>query len=276
MQKNHTFNTTMVLLAAFIAGCSTVPQSNAMLEQARSQYRTAQENPQTRELAPSEFKLASDSLERANQSFTQNEPASKVDHLAYLAKQRMAIAQETATRKAAELAVANAALSRDAIRLAERTNEADAAQREAANAQARNSQLEAQLKELNAKKTQRGMVITIGDVLFDTNQAQLKLEGFNSIDKLVDFLNQNSKIQALVEGFTDSIGSKAGNENLSNRRANAVRIALIERGISSSRVSANGYGEAFPVAGNESARGRKLNRRVEIVLSDESGNIAPR
>ena len=306
----RTLGLAIAVLAA-LAACSTMPASNAMLDQARSDYRAAQDNPQARNLAPSELKLAGDSLARANDAFTRNDAPAVVDHLAYLAKQSVAIAQQTATQKAAELAVTNAGLARDRLRLAARTNEADAAnraadtallqsqeakrqtelaqrqtdvaqrqadasKRDASDAQVRNSQLEAQLNELNAKKTDRGMVITIGDVLFDTNKAQLKSGGLRSIDKLVGFLNQYPQRKALVEGFTDSTGSEATNEELSGRRADAVRNALLDRGVGGTRIAARGYGEAFPVAGNESSGGRQLNRRVEIILSDDSGNIAPR
>jgi len=80
----------------------------------------------------------------------------------------------------------------------------------------------------------------------------------------------------LVEGFTDSTGSDSYNQELSDRRANAVRMALIDMGISSDRVTTHGYGEAFPVGGNDTAAGRQSNRRVEIIISDSKGNIAPR
>src|SRR5450759_2719451 len=138
------------------------------------------------------------------------------------------------------------------------------------------AQPEMQLKELNAKKTERGLVITLGDVLFSTNKAQLKPGGMRNVQKLADFLKQYPQHKVLVEGYTDSTGSNSLNQELSDRRDNAVRTALIDMGISSDRVTTRGYGEAFPVAGNDTAASRQLNRRVEIILSDENGNIAPR
>jgi outer membrane protein OmpA-like peptidoglycan-associated protein len=214
----------------------------------------------------------------------------QVDHLAYLARQRVAIAQATSGQKGAEAAVARADTVRDKVRLAARTNEADSANRQAADAtlmandaqrlaaetQARNAQLEAQINGLNAKKTDRGLVMTIGDVLFDTDRAQLKEGGLRSIDKLADFLKAYPQRTALVEGYTDSTGSEAHNEALSSRRATSVRAALLERGVGGDRVSMKGYGEAYPVAGNDSSGGRQLNRRVEIVLSDEAGRTVSR
>ncbi|MDO9075215.1 MAG: OmpA family protein [Rubrivivax sp.] len=154
--------------------------------------------------------------------------------------------------------------------------QAAAAQQDAQAAQQRNLMLEEQLRDLNAKKTNRGMVITIGDVLFDTGRAELKSGGMRNMDKLVSFLQNNPKRRAQVEGFTDSVGGESMNQELSARRADAVRSALVSRGIAADRIGTQGYGEAFPVAGNDSAGGRQMNRRVEIVLSDDSGVVAPR
>lgn len=149
-------------------------------------------------------------------------------------------------------------------------------QQEAQAALARNAALEEQLRELNAKKTSRGMVITIGDVLFDTGRAELKPGALRGMDKLVSFLQTYPKRRAQIEGFTDSVGGEGMNQQLSARRAEAVRAALVSRGIDGARIGTQGYGESYPVAGNDSAGGRQMNRRVEIVLSDDSGVVAPR
>jgi outer membrane protein OmpA-like peptidoglycan-associated protein len=94
--------------------------------------------------------------------------------------------------------------------------------------------------------------------------------------KLADVLQQNPQRMALAEGFTDSVGTNAYNQALSERRSDAVRSALHGMGVSRDRISSRGYGESFPVAGNHTADERRLNRRVEIILSDDSGKIAPR
>jgi outer membrane protein OmpA-like peptidoglycan-associated protein len=296
--NKHTpvFSMTLIALAA-LAACSTVPPTNAMLEQARSEYRVADADPQVRSLASGELKQASDALARADAAFAAHDKSVEVDHFAYIAKQRIAIAEETARQKSAEAQVANANATRDSIRLAARTDEADAAKRAAAgaqlqsqasqrqaaasqlqasDAQVRNAQLEAQLRDMNAKKTDRGMVVTIGDVLFDTDKSLLKAGGMRNVEKLAGFFKQYPQRKALVEGFTDSTGSEGHNQELSGQRANAVRSALVDMGVDSARIATHGYGEAFPVAGNDSSSGRQLNRRVEIVLSDDSGVIAPR
>jgi outer membrane protein OmpA-like peptidoglycan-associated protein len=321
-----------LVAAAVLAGCSSVPERNARLEEARSDYQAAQANPQARELASAELRQAGDALNLANESWARHDDSAQVDHLAYLAKQRVAMAQEAANRKGAQASVAEAGAMRDRMRLAARTREADAAQtsaviaqrdaqasqrqseasqrdaeasqrqsalsqqqanaaqQQAANAQmqaaasqqqagdaeSRNRALQAQLRDLNAKKTERGLVITIGDVLFDTDRAELKSGGMRSVDKLVGFLKEYPQRRALVEGFTDSTGSEGHNQDLSGRRADAVRSALVGGGVGGERVTTRGYGDAFPVAGNDSAGGRQMNRRVEIILSDETGNITPR
>ncbi len=134
----------------------------------------------------------------------------------------------------------------------------------------------AELLALNAQKTDRGMVITLGDVLFNTDQAQLKPDGTRNVQKLGDFLIKYPQDRVSVEGHTDSVGSNSYNQDLSDRRAYSVRTALTDMGISIDRVATHGYGEEFPVASNNNAESRQLNRRVEIILSDADGKITPR
>jgi outer membrane protein OmpA-like peptidoglycan-associated protein len=290
----------VVLLAA----CSTTPTTTSMLDQARADFVAANNNPAVSSYAPLEFKQASDALDQANTAAARREDLATIDRLAYLAKQRIATAQEVARAKAAESEIANAGRERDQVRLDARTAEADRAKREAAAAQAqaataqqqaataqqqamdaqeqtrqmqaRTAQLELILVELQAKKTERGMVITIGDVLFATNQAELTAGGMSALRKLADVMAQNPDRTVLVEGFTDSTGSSAHNQELSQRRANTVAMALASMGVPRDRIAMRAYGEAFPVAPNDSATNRQLNRRVEIVLSNEGASIPPR
>ncbi|MGA9031360.1 MAG: OmpA family protein [Sulfuricaulis sp.] len=308
--QNYRFFSTALLAIATLAGCASVPE-NSLLNEARNDYRAAQNNPQVINLAPNELKQAGDALAKANDASIKKEDAAVVTHLAYLAKQRAAIAQEAAKQKEAEINVTNAAAERSTIRLEARTVEANKArqsaeasqesaaesqrqaeasqqqavtsqqqsemsQQQARDAEMRTSQLETQLKELNAKKTERGLVITLGDVLFDTNKAQLKSGSTRSMQKLADFLKQYPQRKARIEGYTDSTGSADYNQALSDRRAKAVRTSLVDMGISNDRISTQGYGEESPVASNDTAAGRQLNRRVEIVLSDDNGNFSLR
>ena len=298
-------------IVALMSACASTPTTTSLLESTRNEYRQLELNPNSTSFAQVEMKQASDAMREANLSAERRESAEKVDKQAYLARQKIALTDEVIKKKVAESDVAAAAKERDFIRLNQRTNEAnqananaqqsqlnaqmaqaDAAQAQrtaadaqratddarakTAEAQARNAALEAQLADLAAKKTERGMVITLGDVLFGTGQSTLTPDGMRSAQKLADVLKQNTARTVLVEGFTDSTGSAAFNQELSSRRAAAVRDALMQMGVAANRVNVRGYGEAYPVSGNDSAAGRQLNRRVEIVLSDDTGAIKPR
>jgi outer membrane protein OmpA-like peptidoglycan-associated protein len=154
--------------------------------------------------------------------------------------------------------------------------EAEKARREAAAAEARTKKLEAQISDLEARQTERGLVLTLGDVLFDTGKSELKAGAQSTIDKLAAFLQEYTNRKVQIEGFTDSVGVDEYNLGLSIRRAEAVRNALNDRGIEFERIKYRGYGEAFPVASNDTNAGRQRNRRVEIIISDENGQIIER
>jgi outer membrane protein OmpA-like peptidoglycan-associated protein len=288
--KKIIFTPTLLVIAALLTACNSMPTSTSMLDQTRNDYQSAQSNPKVASYAPLEMKQASDAMAKANAAAANNDSTEEIDKLAYLAKQKIALTQEVAKQKSAEADVAKSGTERDKMRLDQRTREADQsrtaaniargdaayAQQQTRDAQARNANLEAQLAELSAKKTERGMVITLGDVLFATDQARLNPEGQRTVQKLAQVLTQNPQRTVLIEGFTDSTGSSAHNQALSERRADAVQLGLLEQGIARNRIAIHGYGEAHPVAGNESTTDRQLNRRVEIVLSEDDGKIRPR
>lgn len=302
--KHLQLSAIVLAVAALVGGCSSVPTSTSLLGETRSDYLAAQGNPDIARYAALEMKQADQAMEQADAAANDRDSANKVDKLAYLAKQKIALTQEVASRKSAEASIADAAKERDQIRLDQRTNEADqananaeqarasadqatlatqiaqnetaAAQRNAMEAQARAAQLEAQLADLAAKKTERGLVITLGDVLFGTNVARLSPDGMRKAQKLADVLQQNPQRTVLVEGHTDSTGTASYNQELSERRANSVRSALLEMGVGRERVTVHGYGQDYPVAGNGTAQDRQLNRRVEIVISDAAGAITKR
>jgi outer membrane protein OmpA-like peptidoglycan-associated protein len=287
----------LIAVAILLSACSSVPTSTSLLSQAHSDYLAAQENPNVARYAPVEMKQASAALEQADAAASDRANAEKVDKLAYLAKQKIALTQELAQQKSAEASIAASTRERDQMRLDQRTNEADQAhaaadrarqdtqlaqgraadaQRQTQDALARNAQLESQLADLAAKKTDRGLVITLGDVLFGSDQSHLTQNGMRTAQKLADVLQQNPQRTVLVEGFTDSTGGAGYNQQLSERRATAVRSALQDMGIALDRIAVRGYGEGYPVAANDTMQNRQMNRRVEIVLSDASGKIAPR
>lgn len=294
----------LLAIAVLVGACSSMPKTTSLLDQTRSDYVIAQNNPNVANYAPSEMKQAGDALAQANDAAIKNESMEKIDKLAYLARQKIATTQEVAKQRVAEAEVANAGKERNQIRLDQRTMEANQAkananqanaiadqsrlaaqvaqsetveaQRQTQDAQVRAAKLEKQLADLAAKQTERGMVITIGDVLFGTDQARLNPEGIRTTQKLADVLQQNPQRTVLIEGFTDSTGSAEHNQDLSERRASAVRSALQLAGVNRDRIAIRGYGMSYPVAANDTAANRQLNRRVEIVLSDATGKIAPR
>lgn len=135
--------------------------------------------------------------------------------------------------------------------------------------QAKNAALARELAELKATQTDRGLVLTVGDVLFATGKADVAAGAQRSIDKLADFLKQNPKRNLLIEGHTDNTGPEDFNLKLSQQRADAVRDALASRGVASDRITTKGYGPKYPAVGNDSAAGRQQNRRVEVVVLNE-------
>jgi len=295
--KNSFLKPAVLASAILLAACSSTPTTTPTLDQARADFVSANNNPQVSTYAPMEFRDASAALDAANTAAAKKESLEDIDRLAYVAKQKIATAQEVARAKAAEANIANASMERNAVRLEARTAEAERAKREAEAAQAaamsaqqqanaaaeqnralaeRAAKLEAMLTELHAKQTERGMVVTIGDVLFATNEANLTPNGTSTLRKLAEVMQQNPERTVLVEGFTDSTGSSSYNQDLSQRRANAVATALAEMGVARQRIATKAYGEAFPVAGNDSASNRQLNRRVEIVLSNGNAPIPQR
>lgn len=322
----------LTTLAAALAACGSVPERNVALDQARTRLDSARREPALVQNAPEALQRAQGAIDRADKARRDGEPTATVDHLAYLAQQRITIAQEAAASQQAQAVAAGASAESDRMRLALRTQEADTAQRqlnaserenarqgadlaqadrnaqadqarlaqadrEAQANQARLAQadrdaqanqarlarrdervegLEQQLKDLNAKKTERGIVVTLGDMLFDTGQARLQPEGARSMARLADFMKRNPQRQAAIDGYTDDVGSEASNQALSDRRAQAVQSALVGLGVEPARLRAQGHGESSPIAPNTSAGGRQSNRRVEIVFAAEAGDLLAR
>jgi OOP family OmpA-OmpF porin len=147
--------------------------------------------------------------------------------------------------------------------------EAEKAKTETEKARAENEQLMKELSELKGKQTDRGIVLTIGDVLFETGKADLSPRANVSIAKLALFLTNHPTRNLSIEGHTDSVGSDAYNDALSQKRAEAVKAVLVLKGVSSERIVTKGLGKRYPVASNSTAQGRQLNRRVEVVILNE-------
>jgi outer membrane protein OmpA-like peptidoglycan-associated protein len=129
-----------------------------------------------------------------------------------------------------------------------------------------------ELAKLMVRQTDRGVIVTLGDVLFATGIAALSPKADDNVDKLVEFMNKYQRVNVLIEGYTDSVGNKKMNLALSRKRANAVKAKLVAKGINPERITTKGYGEKYPIAGNDKIDGRKQNRRVEVLLLREGVN----
>jgi outer membrane protein OmpA-like peptidoglycan-associated protein len=186
---------------------------------------------------------------------------------AAVAQARMAQAQSEAARNQALSAQSQA----DAAR-----NDAQNAQAQLTASQAESQRLAKELEDMQAKQTSRGVVLTLGDVLFDTGKSELKSGAQRSIDQLAQFLTEHPERRVQIEGFTDSQGTDEYNMQLSQRRAESVASAIMRRGVEADRVRALGYGEEYPVASNDNSGSRQMNRRVEIIVSNDDRAIPNR
>ena len=184
------------------------------------------------------------------------------------ANARARVAQADAQDQRREAADAN---DRTAVALASADDQrvaATAARAANAEAQAGAVELQRQIDALNARATDRGLVITLGDVMFDSGAATLRSSGDSHLDRLAGFLNRYPLRTARIEGYTDSVGTDDYNLALSQRRADAVKSYLVNKGVAAERVTTDGKGKSAPVASNQSSAGRQQNRRVEVILAD--------
>ena len=188
-------------------------------------------------------------------AMTEAERAAKAKKEAEEARSLAAAETEQATRAKAEAEQARMAARAEAERAARAKSAAD--------------QLMRELSDLKAKQTERGIVLTIGDVLFATGKADLSSDALRSVDKLADFLQKYPNRNVLIEGQTDSVGSDEFNLTLSQKRADSVKETLTSRGIGEGRIATKGYGKKYPVASNDTAAGKQQNRRVEVIILNE-------
>ncbi|MDB5818555.1 MAG: flagellar motor protein MotB [Rhizobacter sp.] len=278
-----------IAAACLLAACASAPKSTPQLDQARAAYSSASNDASVVAAAPADLRRGQEALQQAEAAQRDGKKPEEVDHYAYLANQRIASAQQAAALSRAEQSVTASSAERDRIVLAARTREADAqrnnadmarrqaddqaraadmARQNAAASNSRANDLQRQLAELNAKQTSKGMVMTLGDVLFDTGRSTLNPGAGRTIDQLATFLKDNPDRTVRIEGYTDNTGSLQLNQNLSQQRAESVKSALLTRGIGGDRINTQGFGPSSPVATNATEAGRQQNRRIEIVISN--------
>jgi outer membrane protein OmpA-like peptidoglycan-associated protein len=251
--------------SVLLAACAAAPVKPDGAAEARSKLTQLQSDPNLASRAPQAMKEADTAVSAAEQPQADQELAA---YKVYLADRKVAIARAQAETTFAEDQRAALSAQRESGRLDARTREADAAHLAVANSQQLAAELQRRIDALQAKPTDRGLVVTLGDVLFDTGKAGLKAGATSNLNKLVAFLNQYPDRTVVIEGYTDSVGGEDYNQGLSERRADAVKSYLAAQGIGAIRLSALGKGESDPVAGNDSTAGRQQNRRVEVIISN--------
>jgi outer membrane protein OmpA-like peptidoglycan-associated protein len=234
-----------------MTGCAQRPAS---LDQAQTALQTARTDQDVASYAAAELDAAQTQLQSANQAWESGEGAIEAAHRADLATSQVEVARAAAQSRKSQAEVAELGGQRDKVL------------RQAAEAQV--DTLQQQLASLQAQQTERGIVLTVGDVLFDVGQATLKPGAVNEIVRLAQFLQENPERKVRIEGHTDSTGAITTNLVLSQRRAEAVADTLVAAGVPRSRIVATGLGPDFPVASNATAAGRQQNRRVEVVIED--------
>ena len=227
--------------------------------EAATAEKAKKEAEQSRALALSEAEKAERSKKEAEQSralaFAEAEKAERSKKEAEQSRALAFAEAEKAERSKSEAEQARLRATAEAER-AEKTK-------------AETAQLLKEFSELKAQQTERGVVLTMGDVLFAFGQSTLLSGGIRNVEKVADFLQKNPTRNILIEGYTDSVGSDDFNLTLSGKRADAVKEQLVANGISPDRITTKGYGKQFPVADNDSAGGRQLNRRVEVLILNE-------
>lgn len=277
-----TLITVPLIMLSILTGCSSNPAAEEVkqLQSELSQLESLQES---RDLAPLAVDNAEEAIEKVRSLSKDGADRDVIDHHVYLAEKKIEIAKAEIKNKKAEKVVENAGERRREILLSAREQEVQKARSKADSAEARAASLESyaqemkeradkladQVNNLQTQQTDRGLILTLGDVLFETDKSKVKAGSEKTLRKVADFLKQYPEREVVVEGFTDSRGPEDYNKELSKERAKSVEDILLNYGVDSQRIRIKGYGEEYPVANNSTASGRLQNRRVEIVLSQE-------
>ncbi len=243
--------TGVVLASALIVGvgCAS-PRNPAKYEEARATVEAAREAG-VAEADSLDYRESLRHLAEAEKLLADRDSQELIDHQSEMAR---LYATTAVARAEAEVASAEAEAKLG------RARDSTAVTRFAVERAIRNAQT------VNAKQTARGLVLTLGGVLFAFDSAELTPEARTSVARVAGFLIALENRDALVEGHADNTGRADYNLELSARRAGSIRDALVEFGVAESRLRADGYGSNFPVASNDTAEGREKNRRVEIVI----------
>jgi len=296
----------LVLVVFFLAGCGPSQKeimAKDQVERAKQAFAQAKANPNVEAYAPMQLQEAGIAVQAAEKA-EKEEQTDDMLQLGYIAERKIQYAVTVADGKVAERDIdklnvekaqmiarkqtleagiakgeaekAQAAAAVEATRAAKAKQEAEqarlAAQAEtakAAKAKAEADQLMKELADLKAQQTERGIVLTIGDVLFATGKADLSPDAYKSVARLAEFLKKYPNRNVLIEGHTDSVGKDDYNLALSQKRADSVKAQLVGDGIEASRITTVGYGKKYPVASNDTKAGKAQNRRVDVIILNE-------
>lgn len=272
-------NTKKLLLAALIsstlAGCASTPETAGEVEALRSEYTMLSSRPDAVRSASLSLQEAEVVLEKAERAVERGADSKEIEHLTYITEKKLEIVKAKIAESEAEEYVANAELARKDFQIQRKEQELKQVQREKQLAiaavqkmAAEADKLQSDLAEVKAKQSERGLVLTLSDILFETNNAEIASGAERSLSKIAEFLNKYPKQSIVVEGHTDSTGTSSYNQDLSERRAASVREKIVSKGVDGNRINSIGKGEEYPVASNDNSAGRQQNRRVEIVVKN--------
>lgn len=255
------------LSCATLVGCAS-PDAERALSEATVRYAAVREDSDVLRSAPKDVVRAGESLARAERFASYLGASADVEHYAYLSQRYAEIARLHAELQRSEERASRLRMERDRLRAA--LHEASLL-----SAQQQDRWLHDQMLSLAASETDRGLVMSLSDVLFQSGSTQLAPSANRTLISLARFLQLNPQRIIRIEGYTDNRGDAQANLALSEARAQAVAQMLVDLGVDGTRIEAVGYGEQHPLTENASERGRAQNRRVEIVLSDGQGRLAP-
>lgn len=289
--KHSTVYSGLVLSSLVLAACVTDPTTPLGADAARNKLDALQSDPNLAPRARVEIREAEAAVLVAEEPLPESDLELGV-HRVYMADQKISIAEAKANTRWAEDQRAQLSEQTESARLRARTLEAEKARADAISARdtanaaelseaaatalatQQQEEYQRQIEALEAKVTERGVVLTLGDVLFATGSSDLQSGNNQNLDKLVSFLKRYPDQGVQVEGHTDNVGSAAFNLALSQRRADSVSSYLTQNDIEARRVTTRGIGMGQPVATNDTATGRQQNRRVEIIIDNPSQGLS--
>jgi len=288
-----------VIVAAVLAGgCAATGEDEIeALQTAQREYAEAQRTPRIEEFASGSLRQAEENLRRAESLAEESGDLDEIEHYSFLAQRHVEIAEARLNRGLIQQEIESTDQRRQELMLHAQRRRTEQSRGQASEAEQRAEEAEArlalteqeleqtqqaaqglaaELEELQVQQEERGTVFTLSDVVFDVDSDALNEGGQRSIARIAETLKEYPAGQILVEGYTDATGSDGYNLDLSERRAKAVKAEFVKEGVPEDRIDTEGYGEQYPVATNDTPQGRQLNRRVEIVVSDDNQPVQRR